>query len=229
MPRQQRVHIPGAMYYVSKRSTRRALMDEWDYRGFLTVLDKARRRCHVRVHAFCLESNAIHLAIQVRDVPVSRFMQCLMSEFAADVRRRRGVYVRIFELRHRQHVVSSETLLSLVRLVHAIPVGSGLVTDAGDYAWSSAGAYFGRTRYSWLTTRDTLRSLRIQSSEARVMFSRLSRENPTVDELRNLGTSLSGADIAPKYEVGTRRTSDSRSVLLPLLLVPGVNAPTLRR
>lgn len=229
MPRQSRVHVRGALYYVSKQSAEPVFIGENDFRCFLSLLDVTRRRCRIRVHAFCLEPHSVHLALQVRDMSVSRFMQRLMAAYVLKTRERRNKRMPMFTSRHYQRMIPAISLLSLVRVIHAIPVTSGLAACADDYAWSSAAGYSRAAHYPWLTTRTTLRRLSLRTSEAHAIFQQLSQKGITPEELKSLGVAALGTSLVPRNRPkATRRPLDNTS-RLPLLLLPGVNAPTIRR
>ena len=71
MSRRSRLHVPGGVYYVVQRSNARQpiFTDAADYAIFEQLLATMLARCRARVHAFCWEVDAIHLALQVTDMP----------------------------------------------------------------------------------------------------------------------------------------------------------------
>ncbi|TYP00357.1 transposase IS200 family protein [Geothermobacter ehrlichii] len=50
-------------------------LDAADRSRFCLLLQQDSEQFGVRIHAFCLMSNHLHLALQVGEVPLSRFMQ----------------------------------------------------------------------------------------------------------------------------------------------------------
>ena len=81
MSRRSRLHVPGGVYYVVQRSNARQpiFTDAADYAIFERLLATMLARCRARVHAFCWEVDAIHLALQVTDMPVGRLMHLWLS------------------------------------------------------------------------------------------------------------------------------------------------------
>jgi REP-associated tyrosine transposase len=79
MARKPRLHYPGALYHVILRGNRKQEIfnDDEDRCRFLLLLQEGTERYRHRVHAFCLMTNHVHLAIQVDDIPLSRIMQNL--------------------------------------------------------------------------------------------------------------------------------------------------------
>ncbi len=140
-------------------------------------------RCRARVHAFCWEVDAIHLALQVTDMPVGRLMQRLSSQYARRVHRRQGNGGHLFQQRYHSLLIDPDAyLLKLIRHLHLIPVRSQTVSDPNDYALSSQRAYLGMTQVPWLTTSVALRMLAQRPEQARYAYRRLMFEAPTVDE-----------------------------------------------
>ena len=77
MARKQRVHYPAALYHVIIRGNARQeiFFDDVDRSRFYLLIQEGLERYEHRIHAFCLMTNHIHLAIQVGDMPLSRIMQ----------------------------------------------------------------------------------------------------------------------------------------------------------
>src|SRR5437899_279416 len=92
MSRRSRLHVPGGVYYVVQRSNARQpiFTEEADYATFERLLSTMLVRCRVRAHAYCWETDAIHLVLQISDMPVGRLMQRLSSQYARRVHRRAG-------------------------------------------------------------------------------------------------------------------------------------------
>ena len=185
MSRRSRLHVPGGVYYVVQRSNANQpiFTDAADYAIFERLLATMLARCRARVHAFCWEVDAIHLALQVTDMPVGRLMQRLSSQYARRVHRRQGNGGHLFQQRYHSLLIDPDAyLLKLVRFLHLIPVRSGAVRDPNDSALSSQRAYLGMTQIPWLTTSVALRMLAQRPEQARYAYRRLMFETPAVDE-----------------------------------------------
>jgi len=185
MSRRSRLHVPGGVYYVVQRSNANQpiFTDAADYAIFERLLATMLARCRARVHAFCWEVDAIHLTLQVTDMPVGRLMQRLSSQYARRVHRRQGNGGHLFQQRYHSLLIDPDAyLLKLIRYLHLIPVRSGAVRDPSDYALSSQRAYLGMTQIPWLTTSVALRMLAQRPEQARYAYRRLMFEAPAVDE-----------------------------------------------
>jgi REP element-mobilizing transposase RayT len=115
-------------------------------RSFEQLLATMLARCRARVHAFCWEVDAIHLALQVTDMPVGRLMQRLSSQYARRVHRRQGNGGHLFQQRYHSLLIDPDAyLLKLIRYLHLIPVRSGRCGIRAIMALSSQRAYLGMT------------------------------------------------------------------------------------
>jgi putative transposase len=185
MSRRSRLHVPGGVYYVVQRSNARQpiFTEEADYATFERLLSTMLVRCRVRAHAYCWETDAIHLVLQISDMPVGRLMQRLSSQYARRVHRRAGELGHLFQQRYHALLIDPDVyLLRLIRHVHMLPVRSGKVTDPGDYPLSSHPAYAGTASTPWLTTNVALRMLAQRPEQARFAYNRLMFEAPASGE-----------------------------------------------
>src|SRR5262245_36086947 len=90
VPRQPRIQVPGATYYVLQASSRHQplFQHESDYRMLETLLNRTLRRTRTEALAFCWMPHELHLAVRSAEVPVSRFMQGFTSHYAKYVHQR---------------------------------------------------------------------------------------------------------------------------------------------
>src|SRR5262249_3928245 len=99
MSRRSRLHVPDGVYYVVQRSNARQpfFTEVSAYPAFEGLLWTMLVRCRVRAHAYCWDTDAIHLVLQVSDMPVGRLMQRLSSQYARRVHRRAGELGHLFQ------------------------------------------------------------------------------------------------------------------------------------
>jgi putative transposase len=170
MSRRSRLHVPEGVYYVVQRSNARQpiFTDPADYATFERLLATMLARCRARVHAYCWDTDAIRLVVQISDMPVGRLMQRLSSQYARRVHRRQGESGHLFQQRYQALLIDPEAyLLQLIRYLHLLPVRSGRVADPDDYELSSHRAYLGTSEVPWLTTAVALRLLAQRTGQAR--------------------------------------------------------------
>ena len=162
MSRRQRLHVPGGTYYIVQQgSAHQPIFSQpEDYQLFERLLSAALNRTDSRLHAYCWTPNAIHMAVQIDEISVGRFMQGLTGRYARNIHQRDGASGHFFQQRYKALLVDpDEYLLKLIRHMHYVPVLGGLVHSPGEFAQSSHNAYVGVADVQWLNTRAALRSL----------------------------------------------------------------------
>ena len=156
MARKPRIHLPGGLYHVIFRGNggQPVFLGEDDRSRFYLLLQEGTIRFGYRVHAFCLMTNHIHLALQCGDLPLQQGMQNLSFRYTRWINRRTKRTGHLFQGRYKAVLVDSDSyLLELVRYIHLNPVRAGMVKTPDDYLWSSHHAYMGRETLPWLTTK----------------------------------------------------------------------------
>lgn len=143
MARMPRLVIPGQPMHIVQRGNNRqaTFFADEDYRYYLDALRIAIKEYPVKVHAYVLMTNHVHLVLtpEAEDA-LSRFMQSVGRRYVRYVNR---VYKRsgtLWEGRYRSAVIDSDAyLLKCYRYVEMNPVRAGMVAEPHDYAWSSFG------------------------------------------------------------------------------------------
>jgi REP element-mobilizing transposase RayT len=103
-------------------------MDDHDRYVYLKLLEEVRRRFGVRVYAFCLMGNHVHLMIQTGEVHLSVVMKFINMRFAVFVNRKYGLVGHVFQGRFRSKMVMDLGYArELMRYIHMNPVAAGLV------------------------------------------------------------------------------------------------------
>ncbi len=144
MARKERVHCPGGVYHVIARGVRRERIfyRPEEFRSYLDWVQRACQRYGVRVVAYVLMPNHVHLLVRISEVPLGRAMQFLQSRFARWYNRRYGYTGHLFQGRYLARLCTDERYLwALARYIHENPVRAGLVHSAREYPWSSLQEY----------------------------------------------------------------------------------------
>ena len=174
MGRKPRLHYPGALYHVILRGNARQkiFFTNEDRHRFYLFLQQGMDRCRFRIHAFCLMTNHVHLAIQVGEIPLSRIMQGIVGRYTRWVNWRKSRSGHLFQGRYKAVLVDADAyLLELVRYIHLNPVRAKMVTEPGEYPWSSHRTYCGNETIPWLTTEYALGCFSETPPDARRKFS----------------------------------------------------------
>ena len=114
---------------------------EVDYREFVKLMAAASARLPMRVIAYCLMPNHLHLVLWPHgDGDLSRWMQWLMTAHVRRHHRRHGTDGHLWQGRFKAFPVQKdEHLLTVLRYVERNPLRAGLVGHALDWPWSSLG------------------------------------------------------------------------------------------
>lgn len=144
MPRPHRVVFAGAIYHLSARGNNgeSIFADAADRRKYLKLLAALIDTQAVRVLAYALMTNHVHLVLQTSRPNVSEVMQRLHGRYAAYFNSRHGRRGHLFGGRFWSAAVNrDEHLLELTRYVHLNPVRAGLAGRPEEYEWSSCRDY----------------------------------------------------------------------------------------
>ena len=141
MARLARVVVPGCPHHLTQRGNRRqeVFFGDADRRRYLALLGEQCQATGLRVWAYCLMTNHVHLVV----VPpasdtLGRVMQALNARYTAWVNRRQGFCGHLWQGRFYSTPLDESHLWSALRYVERNPVRAGLVSGAWDYRWSSA-------------------------------------------------------------------------------------------
>ena len=182
MARKPRLHVPGALYHVILRGNARQdiFFAPENRRCFYELMSEGVARFGYRVHAFCLMTNHLHLALQAGDQPLSAGMQNLAFRYTRYLNGRLNRVGHLFEGRFKAYLVDRDSYgLALVRYIHLNPVRARMVEQPAAYAYSSHRAYLGRDDLPWLTTDWVLGQFGSRIGLARTRFAHFIHEGKT--------------------------------------------------
>lgn len=173
MARKPRIHVPGGLYHVILRGNAQedVFLSPADRYFFYELLAEGVARFSYRVHAFCLMTNHVHLALQAGDSALSAGMQNLSFRYTRYLNARLGRVGHVFQGRFKAFLVDQDGYgLALARYIHLNPVRSGMVRAPAAYRWSSHRAYLGQEVLPWLTTDWVLGQFAMRMAAARTRF-----------------------------------------------------------
>jgi putative transposase len=155
MPRTGRIVVPGYPHHIVQRGHNRQVVfaAETDYRRYLGHLRELSATFDVRVHAYCLMTNHVHLLLTPgeADGALARLMKALAGRTTRYRNRLEGRTGTLWESRYKSSVVESDRyLLACTRYIELNPVRACMVKDPQDYTWSSFRQRMGLEEDRWL-------------------------------------------------------------------------------
>ncbi len=142
MPRKARVLVAHYPHHIVQRGHNRQvvfLADE-DYLFYLENLKEWKTKLGIKLYAWCLMTNHIHLIVEPGDdaQTVSELMKRLAGRQAAFVNKQEGRSGALWEGRFKASPVQRDTyLLACCRYVEMNPVRANMVSGPRQYKWSS--------------------------------------------------------------------------------------------
>jgi putative transposase len=141
VPRAARSSIGGLCYHVVDRGNARATVyhDATDYTDFVRLIALACEQVPMRVLAYCLMPNHVHLvAWPFADGDLGRWMHWLLTAHVRRHHKRHGTIGRIWQGRYKSFPIQQDHhLLAVLRYVERNPLRANLVERAEDWRWSS--------------------------------------------------------------------------------------------
>ena len=144
MARRPRVFAPGLLYHVIVRGNqrRKTFRSDDDYKAYLNRLEKYRAQCRVRIYAYCLMPNHVHLLIESGSTPLAKFMQGLQQSYTQYFNRSYRKVGHLFQGRYKAIICAREKyLMALIRYIHLNPVRAKLATRPERYPYSGHNSY----------------------------------------------------------------------------------------
>ncbi|MFH1724536.1 MAG: transposase [Elusimicrobiota bacterium] len=149
MPRQPRIHFPGAIFHVIARGNAGqhilAARKEWE--GLRDLLGQVKESLPFELYAYCLMSNHFHLLVRIGDIPLQRIMHRLLTTWALRYNVPRNRIGHVFQGRYKAILCQEDRYFKhLLRYIHLNPVKAGIVHRPEDWPWSGHLDYIGQAR-----------------------------------------------------------------------------------
>lgn len=145
--RNARKQSAADIYHVTSRGVGRHLVfeDDDDRVYYLELLTRLKQEHDVKILAWCLMDNHVHLLLQAPLEQVGMLMRSLGSTYAQHYNRRYDHVGHLFQGRFdSEPIESDEYLLTAIRYVHQNPEKAALSSTA-SYRWSSYSEYCGQS------------------------------------------------------------------------------------
>lgn len=179
MPRPPRPTHLDAIFHIWARGNdgQDIFRDAKDSQRFIDLLARAKGRLGLRLYAYCLMSNHLHLLLHVLTAPLSSVMQWLLTCYVSYFNRRWQRKGHLFQERFDSILCQNNTyFLELLRYIHLNPVRAKLVATPEEWTWSGHRELTGAA-LPLLIDRDFPLSLFHQNAEAaRTLYAQFLRE-----------------------------------------------------
>ena len=159
MPRIARVVVPDCPHHITQRGNRRenVFCSEDDRLSFLGLLGEYAARHGLRIDAYCLMNNHIHLVARPeKKCSLERTLKPVFLRYAQHVNRRHKWGGRVWQGRFFSCPLDDDHFWTAMRYVERNPVRARLVKAAEDYRWSSAACHCGMRTDGLLTAPEQL-------------------------------------------------------------------------
>ena len=209
----------GYYHVVSRGNNKQTIFeDDVDRRKFLDLLDCSKREFGVRVIAWCLMGNHVHLLLDDAEDQLSAFMHKLLGGYASYLNAHHGRGGHLFQGRFfSDPIESDERLLECVRYILNNPSYAG-ISSSGVYRWSSYSEYVGKPSLTDTSTvLDTLGGVdpftRFIAARDRCCYAFEGGRYLQDDEARRLAVAVAGRLGVSLDELRTLRVSARNDVI----------------
>lgn len=203
MGRRHRIRFCGAIYHVMARGNRKQpiFADNRDRRRFLKIVAVALEKFGAECYAHSLMGNHFHKVLHTPRANLPSVMHHIDRLYSQYVNWRHHTTGRLLEAPYTAILIDDTVYLrNAIAYVLRNPVAAGLVSDAGDWPWSSYNATMGKAPANFVTLT-WLPSLFPASclDESRQMLAEHVRKEP--DEYADLVRSVAEGPHAFKKRV----------------------------
>lgn len=150
MSRQPRKKSNNRVYHVIVRGANRQEIfhDDDDRIKFLDILYKVKIISGMKVFAWCLMGNHVHLLIKEEIESISVAMKRIGVSYANYYNCKYQTTGHLFQDRFKsENVETAKYLLTVTRYIHQNPVKAGIVSTPPLWKWSSCQGYYGKFVY----------------------------------------------------------------------------------
>ncbi len=141
MPKKPRMYQPDVPCHVIQRGNNReaCFYSDRDYQFYLDCLEDASHRHGVRVHAYVLMTNHVHILMAPgRKNSIGLTMQSIGRRYVQFINKAYQRTGTLWESRYKASLVDKDRyLLTCMRYIELNPVRANMIAHPGEYKWSS--------------------------------------------------------------------------------------------
>jgi putative transposase len=207
MARRPRVFAAGLLYHVIVRGNqrRKTFRHDDDYRAYLDRLEKYRSQCQVRIYAYCLMPNHVHLLVETGSTPLAKFMQGVQQSYTQYFNRRYRKVGHLFQGRYKAIICDRDKyLLALIRYIHLNAVRAKLAIRPERYRYSGHNSYLRNETDKIVEATPVLKLMGGEKAYERFVLAGMGEEHNeayySVKDQRFLGEEGFGEEISRDVE-----------------------------
>lgn len=195
MSRPLRLLVPDYPHHVVQRghNLNAVFVAPADYEYYLANLREWKLAYDVKVYAYCLMTNHVHLVLMPRGTgdTISALMKRLSARQTRHVNRLESRRGTLWCGRFASSIIDTDGyLLACLRYVELNPVRAGIVADPAEYRWSSFAERIGQSAPDLLDADPVTTSLGATVSARREAYQRFAGLAPDVGELALIRNSV---------------------------------------
>ena len=181
----------NGVYHVMLRGANKQEIfhDDADNMKFLDIVKKYKEESGMRVYAWCLMNNHVHLLVREVSEELSTTMKRIGVSYASYYNWKYETTGHLFQDRFRSESVESRlSFLKVIRYIHQNPVKAGIVGEGVEWRWSSCAAYYGGSYYpgEMLDSDKVYKMMSEDKAIAREEFTKFNEEK-NEDECMDVG------------------------------------------
>ena len=140
----RKLKVPGLVSHITQRAAGKEplFLEDPDYLYMLVLLKEISRQHAIKIYAFCLMDNHVHLLLSPEEENLYDAMRDLFSRYAMWFNKKYERKGHLFGGPYRQAVCLDDGYLVAASVyIHLNPIKAGLASVAGEYRWSSVRLY----------------------------------------------------------------------------------------
>ena len=144
MPRQGRKKSKTGVYHVMIRGINRQILfeDEEDKQKFIETIKQYKEKSGYKILGYCLMDNHVHLLIHEGKEALEIAMKRIGVSYVYWYNLKYKRSGHLFQDRYKSEPVENDGyLLTVLKYIHQNPLKAAIVSQIGDYVWSSYGEY----------------------------------------------------------------------------------------
>lgn len=196
MPRQARVVLPNFPHHIVQRGHNKQVVfaQLQDFETYLSNLKELKVTFCVKVYAFCLMTNHVHLLLDPGDdaTALGKLMKSLAARTTRYRNRLEGRSGTLWESRYKSSPVQTDTyLLACSRYIELNPVRAGMIDHAREYRWSSFRLRCPENaRCNWLDEPPCFEGLGADQKKRLAAYASFVEQTPPTSEMHLIRTAL---------------------------------------